>query len=75
MVNITLSVDERIHKKMSKYSEIKWNEIARRAIERKINELEIEDDILGKSKLTDKDVKEISERIKRETFQELNEFS
>ena len=65
MVNITLSVSEELHKKMKEMKEIRWSEIARRAIEQRINDLETMDRIASKSKLTKKDVEEISKKIKR----------
>ena len=38
MANITLAVPDELHKKMKKMSDIRWSEVARRAIERKIAE-------------------------------------
>jgi predicted CopG family antitoxin len=40
MTNITLSIKDEIYNRMKKHSEIKWSEIARKAIEKKIQELE-----------------------------------
>lgn len=40
MTNITLSIDDRIHKKMKKFSEIKWSEFIRKCVEQRIKELE-----------------------------------
>ena len=40
MTNITLSIDDDVHKKMRKYSEIKWSEFVRKIIEKRVNELE-----------------------------------
>ena len=50
---------------LAKFNEIKWSEIARRAIEERINDLEVMNRIASKSKLTKKDVDEISRKIKR----------
>ena len=36
--NITLSVSDELHEKMKKMSDIRWSEVARRAIEKRINE-------------------------------------
>ena len=63
--NITLSVSDELHKKMKKMSEIRWSEIARRAIEQRITDLEEMDRITSKSRLTQKDANEISEKIKK----------
>ena len=65
MTNMTLSIPEELHKKMKQMSEIKWSEIARKAIEERINDLEVMNKIASKSKLTKKDVEEISKKIKR----------
>jgi hypothetical protein len=40
MTNITLSIDDKIYKKMKQYSEIKWSEFVRKAIKQRIEELE-----------------------------------
>ena len=40
MTNITLSIDDIVYKKMKKYSEMKWSELVRRIIEKRVNELE-----------------------------------
>jgi predicted CopG family antitoxin len=65
MVNMTLSIPKELHEKMKKMSDIRWSEVARRAIEQRINDLEVMDEITSKSKLTKKDVDEISKKIKR----------
>lgn len=64
MTNMTLSIPEELHKKMKKFSEIRWSELARRAIEQRVNDLEVMNKIASKSKLTKKDVNEISAKIK-----------
>jgi predicted CopG family antitoxin len=65
MANITLSVPDDLHRKMKKHSEIKWSEVARKAIEKKVHDLELLDELTSKSKLTEKDVLEISNRINK----------
>jgi hypothetical protein len=42
MVNMTMAVPKELHDIMKKHSEIKWTEIARKAIEEKAKELEEE---------------------------------
>lgn len=44
MVNMTLAIPEPLHKLMKKHSEIKWTEIARKAIEQKAKLLAVEKD-------------------------------
>ena len=65
MGNITLSIPEELLEKMRQFREIRWSEIARRAIEERVNDLEVLDSITSKSKLTLKDAEEISRRIKK----------
>ena len=62
---MTLSIPEELHKKMKNMSDIRWSEIARRAIEQRMNDLEIMNKITSKSKFTEKDIKELSDKIKR----------
>ena len=62
---MTLSIPKELHEKMKTFSEIKWSEVARRAIEERISDLEVMNKIASKSKLTKKDVDEISKKIKR----------
>lgn len=40
MVNMTLAVPKEMHEKMKEHSEIKWTEVARKAFEGKLSELE-----------------------------------
>ena len=39
MTNITLSIDDETRKQMKKYSEIKWSEFVRKAIQQRLREL------------------------------------
>jgi transcription elongation GreA/GreB family factor len=45
MVNITMSVTEELHSKMQKHPEFKWSEVARQAIEEKINDADLLKDL------------------------------
>jgi DNA-binding HxlR family transcriptional regulator len=65
MANITLSISDELHKKMKQFSEFRWSEIARKAIEERINDLEEMNRIASKSKLTQKDADELGEKIKK----------
>ncbi len=65
MTNITLSVPDELHKKMRQMSDIRWSEIARKAIQQRIEDLEVMNKIASKSKLTKKDAEELSKKIKR----------
>lgn len=40
MTNITLSIEDKVYKRMKKFSEIKWSEFVRKCIQKRIEELE-----------------------------------
>ena len=63
MTNITLMLPDDLHKKMKKHSEIRWSEVVRQAIQKKIDDLELLNKITSKSKLTSRDALEISKKI------------
>ena len=64
MVNVTLTVPIDLKKKMDEFPEINWSEIARQAINQRIQELALLRSITAKSKLTEKNVEEIGKKIK-----------
>ncbi len=65
IANITLSVPDDLHRRMKEFSEIKWSEVARKAIQKKVHDLEMLDKLTSKSELTEKDVEEISDKINK----------
>lgn len=65
MPNMTLSIPEPLFAKMKALKEVRWSEIARQAIESRINDLEEMNKIASKSKLTEKDVWEFTRKIKK----------
>ncbi len=69
MTTITLAVTEELKKEMDKSRFINWSEVAREAIKVKIEQLKILNEIATKSKLTEKDAKEIGEKIKKSMLQ------
>ena len=75
MANITMSVTKELHSKMQKHPEFKWSEVARQAIEERINDLEEMERIVSKSKLTEKDAKIIAKKIKAGMAKRFNEHS
>jgi hypothetical protein len=64
MPNITLSIPKDLHAIVKKHSEIKWSEIARRAIWSEAQKLQIMDALVSKSKFSAKDVEELDHKIK-----------
>lgn len=65
MVNMTLAIPDDLSEVMKKHNEIKWSEVARKAIAEKAKLLELMDKIVEKSKLTEKDALEIGVKIKK----------
>jgi hypothetical protein len=65
MANITLSIPDDLHMNMRKFSEIRWSAVARKAIQKKVKDLEMMDKLTSKSVLTEKDVEEISNKINK----------
>ena len=64
MGNITLSVPENIHKQMKHFSEVKWSEVARKAIIERLEILQLAEKLAQKSKLSKKDVENFDKKIK-----------
>ena len=65
MVNITLAIPDSLHAKLKSRSEIRWSEVMRQMLQRKIEQLDEVDKILEKSKFTQKDVEIIGRKVKR----------
>ena len=62
---MTLSIPEDLHALIKQHNEIRWSEIARRAMWDYAKRLEILDRIAEKSKLTKKDVEELDKIVKK----------
>jgi len=65
MGNMTLSIPDEIQKDMRLFSEVKWSEVARKAIIERIDTLKLAEKLGKKSKLTQKDVDEFSDKLKK----------
>ena len=65
MVNLTLAVPEDLHRIMKSHPEIKWSEVARQAIWEYARKLDLMDEVLGKSKLTEAEARSVGESIKK----------
>ena len=63
MGNISISVPDDLKQKIANLEEVNWSAVARVAFEEKINQIEFLRKIISKSKLTEKDAKEISDKI------------
>lgn len=65
MANITLSLPNEVHSEMKNFSEVRWSEIARKAIIHKLEMLKLAESIAQKSKLTENNVEDLSRKINR----------
>lgn len=73
MANMTLSIPNEIHQSMKHFSEIRWSEVARKAIIEKIETLELAEKLAKKSQLTKKDVEDFNKKIKNLASKRFNE--
>lgn len=64
MPNVTISVSEELYRTIKKHKQIRWSEVARRAMQEYAKKLVILDKLLEKSELTEKDAIEIGQKIK-----------
>ncbi len=64
MPNITLSIPEDLYQLIKNHPEIKWSQVARKAIWNYIKKLELMDKLLETSKFAEEDVREIDQLVK-----------
>lgn len=64
MANMTLAIPDDLHKVIRAHNEIKWSEIARRAMWEQAKRLEIMDKLVSNSKLKESDVDELDHIVK-----------
>ena len=69
MTNMTLAIPDDLMEVIRKHKEIKWSEVARRALTDKANELKLMDQILYRSTLTERDAIEIGKIINKKISQ------
>lgn len=63
MVTISVSIPQELRVRMNKLDEVNWSAIARKAFEKKVEEIEFLKKLAKKSKLTAKDAKLLSNKI------------
>ncbi len=61
---MTLSIPDGVQKEMKQYSDVRWSEVARKAIIEKLETLRLADELAKKSKLTKKEVEQFSAKLK-----------
>jgi hypothetical protein len=65
MPNMTFSLPDELHREIRRHKDIRWAEIARRALAREVNRLHIYDRLLAKSQLTEEDAVELGRSIRK----------
>ena len=64
MANITLAIPDNLHKKLRKHNEIRWSEVIRQVLQKNLEQLEMMDEIVKKSKFSTRNIEEIGDKIK-----------
>jgi hypothetical protein len=64
VVNVTFAVPEELHEIMRRHPEIKWSEIARKAMWEYARKLEVMERITSESRLSEKDILELDKKVK-----------
>jgi len=65
MPSMTLSIPQELHTLIKRHNEIRWSEIARRAMWEYARKLQELDNIAQKSKMTEKDAEMIGKKVKK----------
>jgi len=65
MPNMTLALDEKTAKEVRMHAEIRWSEVAREAIRRKLQELHALDAAFANSTLTKADIDRLAKKINK----------
>lgn len=64
MANLTLSLPDDLYEEMKKHPEIRWSEVARQALAKKLQDLRRLDALLRDSELRESDVEELGHKVK-----------
>ncbi len=64
MANLTLSVPDDLYEELKKPPEIRWSEVARQALAKKLEDLHRLDALLRDSELRDSEIDELGKRVK-----------
>ncbi len=62
-VNLTLAIPIELRRKMQEMEEVNWSAVIRKLLQQHVERVEIAERIAQKSKLTEKDAKEIADLI------------
>lgn len=62
-VNVTVALPKELYGKMKEHDEISWSAVLRNMVEQKLKDIELLDKLTSKSKLSEEDVRYLSEKI------------
>lgn len=72
MPNMTLSIPQELHQIVKQHNEIKWSEIARRAMWEQAKKVQLMDKLTGNSEFTEEDVAFLDHKIKAKLLKRLS---
>jgi len=64
MPNMTISIPKELYSAIKKHRQVRWSEVARKAMAEYAKKLEVLDKLLERSELTEKDAVEIGTKVK-----------
>jgi hypothetical protein len=64
MPNMTISIPKELYSAIKKHRQVRWSEVARKAMAEYAKKLEVLDKLLERSELTEKDAVEIGAKVK-----------
>ncbi|MFH1256183.1 MAG: hypothetical protein V1494_02725 [Candidatus Diapherotrites archaeon] len=65
MATVSVSVSDDMKHKLETFETVNWSAVARKAFEGELSKLELMDELTSKSKATEKDVAELSKKLKK----------
>lgn len=65
MANLTLRVPDALYKELRRHPEIRWSEVARQALVRKLDDLRRLDELLAGSNVSRRDVEVVGGKVKK----------
>jgi hypothetical protein len=65
MANMTLAVPDDLHKAMKKHKEIRWSEVARKAMWEQARKMDLMESIVAKSTLREEDALYLGRKINK----------
>ncbi|MFC7114733.1 hypothetical protein ACFQH2_06820 [Natronoarchaeum sp. GCM10025703] len=75
MPTITVNVGDDLKDRMERHPEINWSEVTRQAIQKKLETLEVMDELTSGSELTESDVADIANKINESAHERVEEES